>query len=225
MSHWSSNVQNEKWQYQRWRDKPGFRETDTTCSEPKHCSLCKQVLVRRSNTQTLLSQTNKEPEQQNTYQCHPVSSDFQDHTHFRHPKPLSLQGFELFKLLLKIGWCSMECADDQKEEEKHYQHFDLEHSPRRRSMSENRYNCRMFIDFPGGSEYILSGVEFLGPHCSGNLFPSFFHRLTRIPPLRSHSSFSSSFSDYVTIIKPSMYLVQSNKNLMHRRVCKEGRKP
>ncbi len=55
MSHWSSNVQNEKWQYQRWRDKPGFRETDTTCSEPKHCSLCKQVLVRRSNTQTLLS--------------------------------------------------------------------------------------------------------------------------------------------------------------------------
>jgi len=36
-------------------------------------------------------------------------------------------------------------------------------------MSENRYNCRMFIDFRGGSEYILSDVELLGPHCSGQL--------------------------------------------------------
>jgi hypothetical protein len=86
-------------------------------------------------------------------------------------------------------------------------------------MSENRYNCRMFIDFPEGSEYILSGVEFLGLHCSGNLFPSFFHRLTRISPLRSHSPFSSSFSDYVPIIKPTMHFVQSNKNLKHRRAC------
>jgi hypothetical protein len=28
------------------------------------------------------------------------------------PNPFHCQGFELFKLLLKIGWWSMECADD-----------------------------------------------------------------------------------------------------------------